>query len=144
MTEEQSRSGGCLCGAVAFTLTGPLRHAHGCHCYTCRRLSGHFVAATQARWADLVFHEDRGLQWFTTSDIARRGFCRTCGAQLFYDASGGAEDGHVSIHMGALDDPSGLEIERHIYVDEKTSYYAIGDTAPLYAGHDQPITDEGQ
>ena len=42
------------------------------------------------------------------------------------------EDGarHVSIGMGTVDEPTGLQLERHIYVDFKGDYYDIADGLP--------------
>ena len=130
------RTGRCLCGAVAFVVNGPMRHPHACHCQTCRRLSGHFVAATRAAWADVTLTNEDGLKWVRSSETARRGFCRDCGAPLFWDDGGGEG---LSIHMGALDDPDGFKIFRHIYIEEKPDYYAIGDECAVFEGYDRRI-----
>ena len=130
-------SGGCLCGAVRFEIVGPMRDPHACHCRTCRRLSGHYVAATRAFWRSFRLVEERGLKWVSSSESVRRGFCGDCGAPLFWDDGGGEA---VSIHMGALDDPSGFRIYRHIYLDEKPDYYVVGDDCPLFEGYDRPTT----
>ena len=37
-------TGGCLCGAVRYAVTGALRDVVGCHCSQCRRTTGHFLA----------------------------------------------------------------------------------------------------
>ena len=44
------QTGGCLCGAVRYRVAGPLRDVVACHCAQCRRSSGHFAAATAARY----------------------------------------------------------------------------------------------
>ena len=51
MTQTSAKpiTGGCLCGGVRYTVTGPLRDIVACHCEQCRRSSGHFVAATACR-----------------------------------------------------------------------------------------------
>ena len=41
-------TGRCQCGAVSYKVSGPLRPVVACHCDMCRRISGHFVAATAA------------------------------------------------------------------------------------------------
>ncbi|MGO1081292.1 GFA family protein [Inquilinus sp. CA228] len=40
------QTGGCLCGAVRYRVTGPLRPVVACHCSQCRRTSGHVAAFT--------------------------------------------------------------------------------------------------
>ena len=130
------RSGRCLCGAVRYEVRGPLSDVHACHCGQCRRQSGHYVVATSARRADLTLTEDRGLKWYRSSPKARRGFCGECGSALFWDD--GSDD--ISINVGSLDQPTGLKIKDHIFVDDKGDYYDIDDGLPRFAGYDTPLT----
>ncbi len=130
-------TGGCLCGAVRFVLRAPLREAvHACHCGQCRRQSGHFVVGTELGKADLEFLEQSGLRWFHASPKtypeARRGFCGTCGSNLFWD--GGGEE--ISLNLGCLDGPTGLRLSKHIYTADKGDYYDITDGLPQFPGYD--------
>lgn len=129
-------SGGCLCGAVRYQVTGPLRDVVACHCSQCRRTSGHFVAATAARNADLVLLEDEGLQWYTSSNSTRRGFCGRCGSSLFWEP---AEGGHTSIMAGSLDGETGLKTAVHICVENAGDYYRIDDGLPQIEGDDHGV-----
>ena len=131
-------TGRCLCGAVRFEVTGAVSEPHACHCSQCRRQSGHYVVATSARRADFKLTRDDGLRWYRSSDIARRGFCGRCGSVLFWDDGG--DD--ISINVGSLDQPTGLRLARHIYVDDKADYYDIDDPLPKFAGYDQPLADD--
>jgi len=125
-------SGGCACGAVRFEVAGPLRPVIGCHCVTCRKTSGHFVAATQAAREDVRLVEDRGLGWFASSDVARRGFCRECGSSLFFERR---DTPRLSIMAGALDAPTGLALREHYFTAEAGDYYRIDDDLPRHAGY---------
>jgi hypothetical protein len=126
-------TGRCNCGAVSFVATGSFRPAKACHCKTCRRQSGHHIAATQIDRAGLsVTGEDR-LTWFAASKRARRGFCRVCGAHLFWEPFGSAR---ISILMGCLDDPTGLRLADHVFAGEKGDYYEINDGLPQALEHD--------
>lgn len=129
-------AGGCLCGAVRYEVRGPLRPVVNCHCVQCRRTSGHFVAATAARPEDLVLVESGGLSWYESSPTARRGFCRTCGASLFWKPVSG---GWISIMAGTLDSPTGLETVAHIFVDDAGDYYEINDDLPRSSGGDHGV-----
>ena len=120
-------TGRCNCGAVSFVARGPFRPAKGCHCKTCRRQSGHFLAATQINKADLSITGEASLTWFPASVKAVRGFCRMCGAHLFWQTH---RSDRVSILMGCLDEPTGLALADHIFVDEKGDYYEITDGLP--------------
>lgn len=121
------RSGGCLCGAVRYEVRGALRPIIMCHCTQCRRMTGHFMAATAARHADFRVVTDGGLKWFAASQEAQRGFCAHCGSTLFWQGVG---RDYLSIAAGTLDDSSGLEVAGHIFVADKGSYYEIDDGTP--------------
>src|ERR1043165_4387608 len=99
---EPRARGHCLCGAVQYEVLGPLREVVGCHCEMCRRTSGHYVAATACRPEHLRLIEARGLRWYRSSEIARRGFCQHCGSNLFWEPANSA---YVSIMAGTLDQP---------------------------------------
>lgn len=131
-------SGRCLCGAVQYEVRGSLSDAHVCHCGQCRRQSGHCVAATSAKRSDFVLTEERGLKWFASSPVARRGFCGDCGSALFWDDQGE----EISINAGSLDQPTGTKVTSHIFVDDKADYYEISDDLPKYAGFDTPVTSD--
>ncbi len=127
-------TGRCLCGAVRYEIRGPLRGVVNCHCGQCLRTHGNVAAYTRCARSDLVLTEDRGLKWYRSSDFARRGFCRECGASLFWEPLG--ED-RVSVAAGSIDPPSGLKTIRHIFVADKGDYYEIADgLETLPAGHD--------
>ena len=93
----------------------------------CRRTSGHFVAATACAIEDLRLQSARALRWYQSSARARRGFCETCGSQLFWEPQGGT---YVAIAAGSLDAPTGLRAIEHIYVAEAGDYYEISDGLP--------------
>ena len=120
--------GGCLCGAVRFRIRGALSKGGACHCTQCRRQSGHVWAAASAASRDVEITGD-ALGWFSASDAARRGFCRTCGSFLFWQASG---DETIDVALGAIDGPTGLRLERHIFVADKGDYYEIADGLPQH------------
>lgn len=133
-------SGHCLCGAVSYRISGELRPIIYCHCEQCRRSSGHFVAATACRSADISFDRDEGLSWYRSSDTARRGFCKTCGSSLFWVPEHGR---YWSIWAGSLDRPTGLTAASHIYVHMAGDYYEINDGLPVFE-EDHPSYDFGE
>ena len=123
MTE--ALDGRCLCGAIAFRVTAQPKGASACHCGQCRRQSGHVWASAAVPASAL---EIAGApRWYASSAGARRGFCGTCGSVLFWQAHG--ED-TISFALGALERPTGLALETHIFVADKGDYYDIGDGLP--------------
>ena len=127
-------SGRCLCGAVRYETDAALRPVVACHCSQCRLSSGFHVAATSAP-RDAVRIEG-AVTWFASSSEARRGFCGTCGSNLFWDGGGAS----LSIMAGTLDAPTGLAMAGHIFVGDKPDWYAIADGLPQAEGRDPTLT----
>ena len=106
-------TGGCLCGAVRFSIEGPLRDVTICHCAMCRRSTTSLGAYTACA-PDAIRFAGTKLRWYRSSPVARRGFCSKCGSQLFWEPSHG---GHLSVAFGSLDDGASLRLGKQIYVD---------------------------
>ena len=122
-------TGSCLCGAVSFRTSGPLRGVVYCHCSQCRKQSGHFYAATNVQDDAIVVSGSSNVKWYAASAKARRGFCCNCGSLLFWKHS---ELDYVSVMAGAFNAPTGLKGECHIFVGDKGDYYAIDDALPQF------------
>ena len=97
----------------------------------CRRTHGHIGAYAAAAKSALRFTETRGLKWYHSSQIARRGFCGECGSSLLWEPS--AKD-YIAIAAGTLDTPTGLATTLQIHVDSAGDYYAIDAQVPQRAG----------
>ena len=115
-------TGSCLCGGVKFTINGPLRDVIACHCSQCRKTSGNFGAFAQAQAADYTFSADKSLKWYRSSDEAERGFCATCGSNLFWKPTAKTT---MSVAAGALDGATGLKTTQHIFVSDKGDFYEL-------------------
>jgi hypothetical protein len=127
---NDEKTGHCLCGAVRFRTRGQLREVIACHCSQCRRQTGLFYAATNVSLDRLDVEGMDEVSWYRASDAARRGFCRTCGSALFWQADGAD---YMSIMAGAFDQPSGLAIGYHIFCADKGDFYEINDDRPQFA-----------
>lgn len=138
--------GGCLCGAVRYTLAAvPTDVAH-CHCRICRRASGAaFVTWATVPRAGLAVTGD--VRWYRSSRLARRGSCPTCGSQLFFaqeiaaDAEAAAlplaeappADPHgsttIDVTVATLDAPDAVAPTRNIWVGSRLAFLHGFDTA---------------
>jgi hypothetical protein len=127
MDIKTTHAGGCLCGGVRYRIRGALRGIIACHCSQCRRTSGHYAAMTSAPSANIELTASATLVWYRSSDSAERGFCNRCGGNLFWKQRG--RDA-ISITGGTLDTPTGLAVEEHIFVADKSDYYTIEDGLP--------------
>lgn len=118
------RTGGCLCGAVRYEVTDPTESVSLCHCGQCRRQHGLGGAYARVRREALRLVKDEGLTWFRSSGKARRGFCRICGSALFWEDP---DSPFIDPSAGSFDPPTGLRLERHIFVADKGDWYEIGE-----------------
>ena len=126
-------TGSCLCGGVKYEVTGPLRPVVYCHCEQCRKTSGHHVAASSAPRDKVRINGD--VRWYQSSATARRGFCPTCGGNLFWDGPGE----NISIMAGTLDNAD-IQAIGHIFVADKAGYVEICDGLPQAPQDDETIT----
>jgi hypothetical protein len=110
-------TGSCLCGAIAFRYEGPRPETSACWCGQCRKQSGHAFSAAGATTADLAITGTP--RWYHSSPAARRGFCPTCGATLFWQAEGSDQ---IAFSLGALDAPTGLSLDAHIFTADAPDY----------------------
>lgn len=130
---QDIHTGACLCGAVAFETRGPLRDITACHCSQCRRTSGHYWAATSVPLSAFRLTCEEGLAWFRSSASAQRGFCKTCGASLFWKPDG--ED-RVAIAAGAFDGQPPFRLTRHIFTEDAGDYYTPEGPPPAPSAAD--------
>lgn len=117
-------TGRCECGAIRYRVTEKMTPVVACHCGQCLRTHGNFAAYSSARRENVEIEGEANLSWYVSSDFARRGFCRTCGASLFWERLG---SGVLGIAAGTLDKPTGLKMVAHIFVDDRSDYYEIVD-----------------
>lgn len=120
-------NGSCNCGAVKFTLTQRPTEAIACHCRLCRKQSGHFFAGANLPKTAVEITGTENLTWYQASEKVRRGFCSTCGSWLFWEP---IFRDWTSVALGAINDETGLKLERHIFVAHKGDYYTIQDGLP--------------
>lgn len=117
-----NKTGSCLCGAVKFEITGPIRPVIACHCLQCRKQTGTYMSATATKDEYFKLSEQRGLKWYRSSPEARRGFCGECGSVLFWKGEG---RDYVAIAAGSIDGDLGVPLEGHIFCESAGDYYEI-------------------
>jgi hypothetical protein len=112
--EERIRTGGCLCGAVRYTVRGEPFHVGRCHCADCRKESGS-AFTVYGQWPIAAFE--------LTGELATydgRSFCPRCGGRVVC-----LDDEGVEIRIGSLDDaPFELKPEAEIWIKRRESWVA--------------------
>jgi hypothetical protein len=115
VVEERTRSGGCLCGAVRYTLRGEPFHVGRCHCANCRKESGS-TYTIYGQWPREAFESSGEVATYDG-----RCFCPRCGSRLFDVAD---EDG-VEVRLGSLDDaPFELRPVAEIWIKRREPWLA--------------------
>lgn len=124
--QSQSRqlTGSCLCGSVSYQINGPARDVVNCYCSQCRKTSGHYVAATRINKDHLHLINDQSLTWFECLPDIFRGFCNSCGGNLFWDNKND-ESNEISIMAGTLDTPTHLKTVENIHIEDASDYCQI-------------------
>ena len=124
-------TGGCLCGAVRYRITGPLRATSLCHCDSCRRATG----GPSLAWA--IFGEDDveitsgTLAVYESSPGVERGFCARCGTSLSYRRAN--RPGLFDVTTASLDDPQAFPPAVEIWTEERLSWEAVNPGLPQFA-----------
>ena len=114
--------GSCLCGGIKFKTYGQHRNVHNCHCIQCTKSHGNYAAYTSVKEHNINFFKKKTLKWYKSSNRAKRGFCRKCGASLFFKRIG---SNNISIAAGMFNGPTKLKTRMNIFVKGKLDYYKL-------------------
>jgi len=126
---DESRTGGCLCGAVRWQLSEPALGAGCCHCKRCQRRTGTAFSLTvlTAPGSFSLIQGKSALRSYSAGDGWTKHFCGECGSQVMTTNPDDPEA--LALRMGGFDGDPGVQIFFHQY----TNY------APAWA----PVADDG-
>jgi hypothetical protein len=95
---------------VRFTARIADGEAYLCHCRMCQRATGSVsIAFKNLKAADVRW--EREPDWYESSPIARRPYCRECGTSLGFRFKEGSEN--MDLTVAAFDDPSRFTPKHH-------------------------------
>ena len=128
-------SGGCSCEAIRYECyTEPLGMVN-CHCRQCQYASGggfsagFFVGRSSFK---LLQGEPRYYELVADSGHnVRRGFCPTCGSQLFAEGDGNPDI--VVIKPASLDDPAWFKPQLDIFMEVAQPWDHLDPALPKLA-----------
>lgn len=132
MSEYSNSTGSCVCGEIAYVAKN-IKPIWYCHCEQCRRMTGHYMAASQVHLEDIDIKGEP--KWYYVNERSRHGFCPNCGAQMFWRND---ENDTISITGGSLNNTEGLLNKGHIFVAEKAAYYDL----PKHEGQSDAWPDD--
>ena len=127
--KKLSLKASCLCGGIQLGTHGYHRDVENCHCIQCMKTHGHYAAYTNVQEQNVKFFKKKTLKWFRSSKRAKRGFCRKCGASLFFKFIG---SNNISIAAGMFNRPTKLKTKMNIFVKGKLDYYKLDNRLPKF------------
>jgi hypothetical protein len=125
--------GSCLCGGIAYEITGTPTRMMNCHCSRCRlgRAAAHatnvFYKLDQFRWL-------RGASLVTEYKVAEArfhtvAFCSRCGSKVPRPSP---DRGIVVVPAGSLDTDPGMRAQAHIFVADKAPWFDVTELLPRF------------
>jgi hypothetical protein len=106
----ETMTGGCACGKVRFTAQIANDEAYLCHCRMCQRATGSVsIAFKNLPQANLTWNS--GPDWYDSSPIAKRPYCRECGTSFGFQFKEGSEN--MDLTVASFDDPSRFRPTSH-------------------------------
>ena len=107
-------SGGCACGRVRYTATVEPHEAYLCHCRMCQRSTGSVSIAFVNAKLDAMSWQGEP-DWYESSPIARRPYCRECGTSFGFQFKEGSDK--MDLTVASFDDPSPFKPKHHFGVE---------------------------
>ncbi len=122
-------TGGCLCGAIRYEVSGePLRMV-SCHCDNCRKATGAaFATNIFVKADDLSITQGTPSTYQHKADsgnLMTKEFCANCGSQLF--GSGAARPGIKNIKVGSIDDAGFVLPSANLYTKRALPFSHLSD-----------------
>ena len=122
--------GSCLCGGIAYEISGPLIGTLNCHCKMCRKAHGAaFRTRASIKTEDFKFLKGENLlTYFESSPGERRSFCSKCGAVIITRFQKFPK--YLGFALGTLDTDPEIEIQQHVFTRYKAPWFNITDDLP--------------
>ncbi len=127
-------TGKCLCGTVAYEISGDPLAVMNCHCQRCRRFTGSTYEAFMLIQLDQlrIIRGRENIQLYAEDGFVNRSFCKTCGSSLF--TYQWPEGPMIALTLGPLDDEAEFVPTMHINVASKAPWHEITDGLPQVDG----------
>jgi hypothetical protein len=107
---SEPMTGGCACGRIRYTTTADPEEAYLCHCRMCQRATGSVSIAFASFPLDGISWEHEP-DWYDSSPIARRPYCRECGTSLGFIFK--QDSKRMDLTVASFDDPSVFTPKHH-------------------------------
>lgn len=128
--------GGCLCGAVRYQISGPIRNIVHCHCSRCRKAQGSAFATNgivNASDFKLVSGAD-SLTGYESTPGQTKYFCKVCGSPIMSKTV--SKSDQVRVRVGTIESDIEERPMAHIFVTSKANWEEIAGDLPQYESHE--------
>ncbi|MDH5633110.1 MAG: GFA family protein [Gammaproteobacteria bacterium] len=117
-----SYQGGCLCGAIRFEITSPIRKIIYCHCSMCRKAQGSAFAANGIveREAFRILKGGDKLSTYESLPGQTKYFCSICGSPIMSRNTRRPEQ--VRVRLGTIDSDIVEKPEAHTFYSSRASW----------------------
>ena len=115
-------TGGCICGAVEFTVPDSFQTFKLCHCDFCKKASGGSNVANlfgDPDWLTWTKGADQLTSHDVQNSLVRRVFCKTCGTSLPFIAQNGAI---LVVPTGALNTQPSIAPQEVVFWDKRAHW----------------------
>jgi hypothetical protein len=136
MSEEMT--GGCACGRVRYTARIENDEAYLCHCRMCQRATGSIsIAFKNVSKEAINWHSEP--DWWQSSPIAQRPFCRQCGTSLGFAFP---DSDKMDLTIASFDDPSRFRPKHHFGAESLHRAWINTEGLPEYrTDQHQPLVN---
>jgi hypothetical protein len=130
---QTTLSGGCLCGAVRYEISGEATRFYHCHCRRCRKATGTghatniMVKPNSVTW--IKGEELLGQYKVPEAERFATCFCKNCGSPLPRIVP---ELSLAVIPAGSLDSSPGIEPQARIFWDSRVEWSCAAGDLPVY------------
>jgi hypothetical protein len=126
--------GGCLCGQVRFSSDADPVFQAVCHCKDCQKQAGTAYSVVVGVPDALLTVSGETAAYNGVGDSGapvERVFCPRCGSPILTRAN--AAPGLAIVKAGALDDPSWVQPQVHVWTESAMACTAIPEGVPAFA-----------
>ncbi len=126
--------GGCLCGAVRFTIDAEPLGARMCWCRDCQRIASGSATVNVLFPEESVTYQGETTTLRLSADsgnTVERGFCPKCGAQM-YSKTVQPAGLPMRVRAGTLDDPELMAPTAIIWADSAPNWAPLDPSLPRY------------
>ena len=133
-------AGGCLCGAIRYTISHPVTALRACHCRHCQKASGAGGGVNAVIPSD-TFTITQGAPRLYADTAAsgnrlNRYFCGDCGSPIYSVRE--KVPGIVVVRGGTLDESDHLKVTAHIWTASARPWSYIDPACEQHPGNAPP------